>query len=142
MRYISEKEYKSCLKRIQAENKSKERLQKLKEEKNKFGLKLRLPATSKLILLGAVLLCLEIVIFGEYVMLTRYDTSAMYALIGIPVTLTPIIWGYYSKSKAENTQGGITYDMAMAQIEAERELAEQMTTQSEADGLNSDNAVG
>ena len=37
-------------------------------------------------------------------------------LIGIPATLIPIIWGYYSKAKAENTQGGITYDMAMMQL--------------------------
>jgi len=41
----------------------------------------------------------------------------MYALIGIPVALAPIIWGYYSKSKAENTSGGIVYDMAMRSTE-------------------------
>ena len=40
----------------------------------------------------------------------------MYALIGIPATIIPIVLGYYSKSKAENTAGGITYDMAMMEM--------------------------
>ena len=59
---------------------------------------------------------LEIVFFCQYVMIEFGDTSALYTLIGIPVTLVPTIWGYYSKSKAENTAGGITYDMAMAEM--------------------------
>lgn len=111
MKYISEKEYDSYLKKIQAKNKSKERLLNLKKEKNKF--KPKLPSTSKLILLGVILLCLEIVIFCEYIILTTYTTDAMYALIGIPATLIPIVWSYYSKSKAENTVGGIVYETAM-----------------------------
>ena len=41
------------------------------------------------------------------------DLSAMYALIGVPVSLVPICLGYFNKSKAQNTVGGITYDMAM-----------------------------
>lgn len=50
-------------------------------------------------------------------MINKYgDLSAMYALIGIPATIIPIVLGYYSKSKAENTAGGITYDMAMMEM--------------------------
>ena len=63
-----------------------------------------------------IILCVEIIIFAEYAMLSMENMSAMYALIGIPVALTPTIWGYYSKSKAENTKGGITYETAMAKM--------------------------
>ena len=101
---------------IQRDNLSKERKSKLRKEKNKYFPKFKFPSTSKLILLGAILLCLQIVLFCEHMMITTGDTSAMYVLIGIPATLIPVIWGYYSKAKAENTAGGITYDMAMAEM--------------------------
>lgn len=111
--YLSEKEYEARMNKIKEHNASKQRKQKLKEEKRKHMPKFKLPSTSKLVLLGAILLCLEIVIFCEYVMIALGDTSAMYVLIGIPATLIPVIWGYYSKSKAENTSGGIVFETAM-----------------------------
>lgn len=127
MGYMTEKEYESRMRAVRFFNESKERKKKLKEEKRKYSRKLKLPSTSKMILLGAVLLCLEIVIFCEYVMITLGDTSAMYVLVGIPATLIPVIWGYYSKSKAENTKGGITYDMAMLQYESANSQNEDMS---------------
>lgn len=66
-----------------------------------------------MVLLGAILICVEIVLFCEYMMVKTNDLTSMYVLIGIPAAMTPTIWGYYSKSKAENTQGGITYELAM-----------------------------
>lgn len=116
MGYISEKEYESRMKKIQLENLSKERLEKLKQEENKYKAKLKLPSTSKLVLLGVILLCIQIVFFCEYTMLKLCDASSMYVLVGIPVALVPVIWGYYSKSKAENTIGGIIYETAMAKF--------------------------
>jgi hypothetical protein len=127
MGYMSEKEYEKKMTILKLCNESRERKRKLKEEKKKYSPKLKLPSTSKLILLGAVLLCLQIVIFCEYVMIEFGDTSAMYVLVGIPATLIPIIWGYYSKSKAENTKGGITYDMAMMQYENANSQNEDMS---------------
>ena len=132
--FLSEKEYESRLRRLKMINRSKERKRKLKEEKRKNVPKLKLPSTSKLILIGAVLLCLQIVIFCEYAMITLGDTSAMYVLIGIPATLIPIIWGYYSKSKAENTVGGIVYDMAMMQMNQENHTEDVSDIDSEAEG--------
>lgn len=123
MWHLSEAEYESRMKKIKDSNASKERKRKLKEEKQKYRPKFKLPSTSKLILLGAVLLCLQIVIFCEYVMITLGDTSAMYVLVGIPATLIPVIWGYYSKAKAENTVGGITYTMAMMQKNNNEDLS-------------------
>lgn len=132
--FLSEKEYESRLRRLKIINRSKERKRKLKEEERKYKAKLKLPSTSKLILIGAVLLCLEIVIFCEYTMITLGDTSAMYVLIGIPATLIPVIWGYYSKSKAENTHGGIVYDMAMMQMNQTNHTEDMNDIDSEAEG--------
>lgn len=75
--------------------------------------RIKLPTTSKMVLIGAVLLCLEIIAFCEYVVLKLQDTSFMYVLIGIPASLIPVVLGYFYKSKAENTVGGIIYDKAM-----------------------------
>lgn len=117
MRYLTDSQYNSQLKKIQIKNQQKEKRQKLREEKNKYKQKLKLPTTSKLLLIGAVLLCLEIVIFCEYVMLKLQDTTSMYVLIGIPASLIPIILGYFYKSKAENTSGGIVFETAMSQMD-------------------------
>ena len=128
MKYISEKEYNAQLKQIQRDNESRERARKLKEEKKKGRPKRKLPSTSKLILLGMIVMCVQIVIFCEYAMMTLYDTSSLYVLIGIPVALAPTIWGYYSKAKAENTAGGITYDIAMAEMQNRNETVNDTST--------------
>lgn len=70
-------------------------------------------STSKLILLGVILMCVEIVAFCEYAMLSSGDLSSMYVLLGIPVSLIPVCLGYFNKSKAENTAGGIVFETAM-----------------------------
>ena len=124
MWYMSEKEFNSRLEKIQAKNLTKERRKKLKLEKSKYRPKCKLPSTSKLVLFGSILLCLEIVIFCEYMMLSYGDTSSILALVGLPATLAPVILGYYSKAKSENTAGGITYDMAMLNVNQNDEEAE------------------
>lgn len=70
-------------------------------------------STSKIVLLVVFILCIEIVIFSEVMMNKFGDLSAMYALIGVPVSLVPICLGYFKKSSIENSVNGITYDMAM-----------------------------
>lgn len=132
MRYISEAEYNSRMALIKAKNESKERKRKLKEEEKKYKIKSKPKkaakkiSTSKFALWVSILLCLQIVVFCEYLMLKLSDATSIYALIGIPVALAPIILGYYNKSKAENTAGGIIFETAMKQNENQ----------------DSDNAVG
>ena len=118
MRYISDREYKSRLKSIQDFNKSKEREMRLEKERNKYRFKLKFPSTSKIVLAVTLLMCLQIVFFCEYAMFTSGDFSALYVLIGAPVTLVPIALGYLIKSKAENTVGGIVYEQAMRDRES------------------------
>lgn len=134
--HISEKEFSSRLKDIQEKNKSKERKNILKAEKSKYKTRHKLPSTSKIVLLAIFLLCIEIIIFCEYAMIALADASAMYVLIGVPTTLVPTIIAYYQKSRAENTKGGITYDMAMLDRE------QQDVGCDEFDDTNSDGTQG
>lgn len=116
MGYMTKQEYEEALWEIKRKNQEKRRKQRLKEEKNKYKQKKKLPSTSKLILIGAVLLCLEIIIFCEYLMWKTSDLTAMYVLIGIAASLASIVLGYYIKSKAENTTGGLVYESAMEEL--------------------------
>lgn len=117
---LTQEEFEKKLVEIQEKNKQKEYRRLLREERKKSRAKFKLPSTSKLILLMAFLLCLEIIIFCEYMMIKTGDLSSLYSMIGVASALIPLCLGYYFKSKAENTAGGITYDMAM--LEANQNL--------------------
>jgi hypothetical protein len=119
MRYISEKEYNAEMLRIKHENESKARLRKLKAEKAKGRQKKsRNIPTSKLVLWAMVILVFGIAIWFMYESHRLCDLSQAYALLGIVASLAPVIFGYYSKSRAENTEGGIVYETAMKEQEA------------------------
>lgn len=119
MRYISEKEYNAEMLRIKHENESKARLRKLRAEKAKGRQKKsRNIPTSKLVLWAMVILVFSIAIWFMYESHRLCDLSQAYALLGIVASLAPVIFGYYSKSRAENTEGGIVYETAMKEQEA------------------------
>jgi hypothetical protein len=119
MRYISEKEYNAEMLRIKHENESKARLRKLRAEKAKGRQKKsRNIPTSKLVLWAMVVLVFGIAIWFMYESHRLCDLSQAYALLGIVASLAPVIFGYYSKSRAENTEGGIVYETAMKEQEA------------------------
>ena len=118
MRYISEKEYNAEMLRIKHENESKARLRKLKAERAKGRQKTsRSISNSKLVLWAMVILVFCIAIWFMYESHRLCDLSQAYALLGIVASLAPVIFGYYSKSKAENTEGGIVYETAMKEQE-------------------------
>lgn len=73
-------------------------------------------STSKLILWATFLMCVEIILFCEYAIIYLEDASSIYALIGAPVAFIPIVIGYFVKSKAENTSGGLVYESTMAEL--------------------------
>lgn len=119
MRYISEKEYNAEMLRIKHENESKARLRKLRAEKAKGRQKKsRNIPTSKLVLWAMVILVFGIAIWFMYKSHRLCDLSQAYALLGIVASPAPVIFGYYSKSRAENTEGGIVYETAMKEQEA------------------------
>lgn len=118
MRYISEKEYNAEMLRIKHENESKARLRKLRAEKAKGRQKKsRSIPTSKLVLWAMIILVFGIAIWFMYESHRLCDLSQAYALLGIVASLAPVIFGYYSKSRAENTEGGIVYETAMKEQE-------------------------
>ena len=116
MGYMTKQEFEKKLHKIRRDNIDKKNKQRLKDEKKKYKKDRKLPSTSKLILIGAVALCLQIVIFSEYMMWKTGDLNALYALIGISSSLSAVVVAYYVKAKAENTAGGITYETAMENL--------------------------
>lgn len=111
MKYLSEAEYQRELKQIRLDNASRIRKEKLKSERAKG--KPKKVSNSKLVLWAMVLLVFSIAIWFMYESHRLCDLSQSYALLGIVASLAPVIFGYYSKSKAENTAGGIIYETAM-----------------------------
>lgn len=73
-------------------------------------------STSKLILWGTFLMCIEIIAFCQYAIIRLEDASSIYAMIGAPVAFIPVVLGYFFKSKAENTIGGLVYESTMAEF--------------------------
>lgn len=115
VKYLTKQEYELELKKIKAKNRQIEMKRNLKAAKvSRFNIP-RI-STSKLILIAVLLLNLQIIYFVEKAIMTYGDLSALYALIAIPATLIPTVWAYFSKAKAENCAGGITYDSAMEQL--------------------------
>lgn len=108
---MTNEKFEKEMEKIKEANKQKEMKRKLRDARR--GAKL---STSKLVVLGMFLLVLEIIIFAEVAMMKYGDFSAMYVLIGIPATLIPTIMAYFSKSKSENTAGGIVYEKAMKEL--------------------------
>lgn len=102
--------YSKKLSKIKRKNTYLEQKYKLLSEQNEYKFKAKQPSTSKLILWTVVLICVEIVFFSEFAMLKTGDTSALYALIGVPATLVPAVLGYYHKAAKENCVGGVVYE--------------------------------
>lgn len=88
----------------------KEAIEKYKPKKERKW------TASKMILTIALCISVEIIFFTEYAMFKYENFSSLYSLIGIPATvigMMGMILGYFNKAKAENTEGGVTYEKAM-----------------------------
>ena len=116
MLYMTKNQYDSKLAKIQKRNEGIERRRKLREERMKYFPKFVLPSTSKIVLIIAAILCLEILIFCQYMIVMTGDTNALYAMVGALFTFMPVVIGYFIKSTKENTKNGITFETAMAQM--------------------------
>ena len=117
MFYMTENQYDYKLEKIKRKNESIERRRKLREERRRYSHKFKLPPTSKIVLIVSSILCLEILAFCQYMILTTGDTNALYAMVGALFTFMGIVLGYFVKSTKQNTSGGITYETAMAQMQ-------------------------
>lgn len=114
MVYMTKSQYDSKLAKLQKRNETIERKRRLREERMKYWPKFVLPSTSKIVLGISALLCLETLVFCQYMIVSTGDTNALYAMVGALFTFMGIVLGYFVKSTKQNTTGGITFETAMA----------------------------
>ena len=118
---LSDSKFNLKMNKARQKNLEKERKLALKAERSKFKKDHKKISTIKLVLLVVIILCIQIIAFTEYIMIKFNDASALYVLIGVPATLVPTIWGYYAKAKQENSEGGITYELALREADSQIE---------------------
>lgn len=87
------------------------------------------PTTSKVIALGVLLMdavaTLAVLALCGLAIVRQYDGALPYltTLIGALQAVTGVVLGaYFSKSKAENTKGGIVYDTALGLSNSDTDL--------------------
>lgn len=124
-------QFDSKLAKAKKRNEGIEYRRRLREERMKYWPKFVLPSTSKIVLIVAALLCVEILFFCQYMIVMTGDTNALYAMVGTIATLASVVLGYFVKSTKENTSGGVVYESAMADKKA---AAKEMSESTEAVG--------
>ena len=117
MIYMTKSQFDSKLAKAKRRNEAIEYRRRLREERMKYWPKFILPSTSKIVLIVAAILCVEILFFCQWMIVKTGDTNALYAMVGVITALSSIVIGYFVKSTKENTRNGITFETAMAQLQ-------------------------
>lgn len=115
---MTKSQFDTKLAKAKKRNEGIEYRRRLREERMKYWPKFVLPSTSKIVLIVAALLCVEILFFCQYMIVITGDTNALYAMVGTIATLASVVLGYFVKSTKENTSGGVVYESAMADKKA------------------------
>ena len=113
MKYISEREFNSKMRVIQRRNESIDRYNKLKDEKKKVSSNIKKPTTDKLIAIYLFIILNVILVYSMISMWNFADLSCLGVLITDIAGQVITYYIYAKKATAQNTKGGITYDMAM-----------------------------
>lgn len=111
---MTKSQFDSKLAKLQKKNESIEYRKMLRKERWKHFPKFILPSTSKIVLIVAALLCVEILFFCQWMIVQTGDTNALYAMVGVITALSSVIIGYFVKSTKENTRDGIVFETAMS----------------------------
>lgn len=112
--YLSENKYKKRLRKIEIENRSKERklaLKQAKIKKNKV-----LPTTTKLITFYLFIVLNIVLIYALVAMWHFENLTYLGTLIADVIGQILVFFIYAIKSTKENTSGGITYETTMAKL--------------------------
>ena len=128
MVYMTKSQFDSKLAKAKRRNETIEYRRRLREERMKYWPKFILPSTSKIVLIVAAILCVEILFFCQWMIVKTGDTNALYAMVGVITALASIVIGYFVKSTRQNTVGGITYETAMAQLQLPQPQKEDFPT--------------
>lgn len=113
---MTKSQFDSKMAKAKRRNESIEYKRRLREERMKYWPKFVLPSTSKIVLFISSVLCLETLIFCQYMIIVTGDTNALYAMVGALFTYMGVVLGYYVKSTKQNTRDGITFETAMASL--------------------------
>lgn len=113
MKYLSQREYERKLKEVQRENESIDRYNKLKKEKRKASIDIKKPTTDKLIAIYLFIILNVILVYSMISMWNFADLSCLGVLVTDIAGQVITYYIYAKKATAQNTKGGITYDMAM-----------------------------
>lgn len=116
MIYMTKSQFDVKMAKAKQRNENIEYRRRLREERMKYWPKFVLPSTSKIVLIVAAILCVEILFFCQWMIVKTGDTNALYAMVGALVSFVPVIVSYFVKSTRENTANGIVYETAMAQL--------------------------
>lgn len=118
MIYMTKSQFDSKLAKAKRRNENIEYRRMLREERMKYWPKFVKPSTSKIVLGVSAFLCLETLIFCQYMIIMSGDTNALYAMVGALFTFMGTVISYYVKSTRENIRNGITFETAMAGLQA------------------------
>lgn len=118
MKYLSEREFNSKMRIIQRKNESIDRYNKLKEESRKASIKSKKLSTDKLIAIYLFVILNVILMYSMVVMWHFADLSCLGVLITDIAGQVITYYIYAKKATAQNTKGGITYDIAMMEHES------------------------
>lgn len=110
---LTQEKFRKKFEREKQRSLSRQRKQILKDEKSKYRNRKK-PSTSKILLVMVILICVEVLAFCEYAYLTNPEPGTLGSVIGSIATIVSLLLGYFWKSKAENTSGGIVFESAMA----------------------------
>lgn len=118
MRYMTEKEYKARMRRIQAENASRKRIQQLKDEEKKYKYKRKLPSTSKLMATYLFVILNAVLVYAMVAMWCFRDLTYLGVLI-TDVAAQVLTYMIYSiKALKENTsKEGFVYEARTKELQ-------------------------
>lgn len=113
MKYLTQREYERKLREIQRENESIERYNKLRQEKRNAQSGIKKPSTDKLIATYLFIILNVVLIYAMLAMWHFADLSYLGVLVTDIAGQVITYYIYAKKATAQNTKGGITYDLAM-----------------------------
>lgn len=113
MKYLTQREYERKLREIQRENESIERYNKLRQEKRNVQSGIKKPSTDKLIATYLFIILNVVLIYAMLAMWHFADLSYLGVLVTDIAGQVITYYIYAKKATAQNTKGGITYDLAM-----------------------------
>lgn len=105
----------AALKKIRNRGERKQRRDELRRVRQEYWPPRKPPSTSKLALAYIFASCTVVQIYSMIAMWHFGDLSALYSLIGATVGEAISYCAYAAKAAKENTEGGITHDLAMLQ---------------------------